>query len=944
MLIVQRCHRIGQTKDVRIYRLVTSRSFEQEMFDRASKKLGLEQAVLGTFGHDEDDDKPTNKEMEQLLKKGAYALLGDDNDEIVKQFCADDIESILATRTRTRVVEGTKTASWLNKQGMVVNKSKFTSDTKSANLDMDDPLFWQKVMPDFVTPSIMSRQLQDLSDEIFGIKRKRGRGRWRDKLNDEKKDAEAPSMPVVNAAENASANEVKASDDHGNGDTNGDDKVQADASADDVDPEHAESELPRDEAPALGNDEEPDGAEPDGAEPEDDEDDDDEDDNKPKPKFQLTRTHQRKIAKFISDLKSMMEGLLDEAEDDNLLNEEKATTQKLLLNVSVKEKIFNEEQRRFAKTMLKRLEGDRRRRCRTADQTESFSPGRRNKRGQEGSEIREELRIVRRKIKKRRKKGGEESEHRRERKNGSEAGIGDDGYKMHSDDEDEWSDVADDLYGQSIKKKATITTKEARRRRQWAGDDDAATAAGRAWPALPRTEVAKVLGTLLDQVMKHDDAKGGIFSVPVPRDEFPEYYEQIKNPMDYGTMKKKLENGEYRSAQGMQKDFILVMQNCLKFNAADSEIVQEARQQALMRPNLLRAAALKHNLFLSEDGSVLFIDDDNKGNEDTDAPTKKRGRPKKKSREEDETTVLKKQKKTKGHKRARDEDNQMDLGVEEDDVPLTSMKKKKPRIKISLKFRDGIQRKKPKLTSDDNHNSEDMVVDKAKDADDVETTLVASKKNARKSSIVRKEEELPKRRGRKRSAKQGDSVESDRDEDDGNGVNVSSPRSDGDGASAIDSEYMDVALLKKEREALDDKSFEAARGLFTKRGAWILPSPLSPEKFSDIALLVLKKIEKIDRYSVFAEPVSDSDAPGYSEIVSNPIDLSTIRSKIENAGYGACKGAARKLYADLLLMFDNCRLYNDDDGEVTEEAARIFAVVPEIYGGACATILKKQKK
>merc|ERR1712083_649177 len=54
-----RCHRIGQTKDVRIYRLVTSRTFEQEMFDRASKKLGLEQAVLGTFDKDNDDGKPT---------------------------------------------------------------------------------------------------------------------------------------------------------------------------------------------------------------------------------------------------------------------------------------------------------------------------------------------------------------------------------------------------------------------------------------------------------------------------------------------------------------------------------------------------------------------------------------------------------------------------------------------------------------------------------------------------------------------------------------------------------------------------------------------------------------------------------------------------------------------------------------------------------------------
>lgn len=130
------------------------------MFDRASKKLGLEQAILGTFGQDNEDDKPTSKEMEQLLKRGAYALLEDENDEIGKEFVADDIESILEKRTRTRVVEGAKTASWLNKKGMNVTKSKFSSEAESAGIDVDDPDFWKKVMPDFVTPEMWVMLLQ----------------------------------------------------------------------------------------------------------------------------------------------------------------------------------------------------------------------------------------------------------------------------------------------------------------------------------------------------------------------------------------------------------------------------------------------------------------------------------------------------------------------------------------------------------------------------------------------------------------------------------------------------------------------------------------------------------------------------------------------------------------------------------------------------------------
>jgi SNF2 family DNA or RNA helicase len=41
-----RCHRIGQTKMVKIYRLVTKNTYEREMFDRAGLKLGLDKAVL----------------------------------------------------------------------------------------------------------------------------------------------------------------------------------------------------------------------------------------------------------------------------------------------------------------------------------------------------------------------------------------------------------------------------------------------------------------------------------------------------------------------------------------------------------------------------------------------------------------------------------------------------------------------------------------------------------------------------------------------------------------------------------------------------------------------------------------------------------------------------------------------------------------------------------
>jgi len=334
-----------------------------------------------------------------------------------------------------------------------------------------------------------------------------------------------------------------------------------------------------------------------------------------------------------------------------------------------------------------------------------------------------------------------------------------------------------------------------------------------------------------------------------------------------------------------------------------------------MRPSQLRAAAMANDLFLAEDGSVLQIVDEKKGN---DAPVKKRKRRTKEEIRRDEAIAAaekEKKKNEKEKKKAKDEDA-IDLGVEDDDVPLTSMKKKKPRIKINLREAADRHKKIP---------AEDEELNGAMGDDNVDQKKPPStrKKRGRKSGVGtedKKAELSPKKIVRRRGAKQNTT-------------------------KSYDAEYLDVALLKKERENLGgDLSFDASRMLFTSRGAWVLPKPLTPDKFRDIAIAIFKKVEKIDRYSVFAEPVSDSDAPDYSDIVKNPMDLETMNSKVEKGLYGEGTEGASKLYSDFLLMFDNCRLYNEDDGEVTDEAARMMALVPEIFGGACAAIFKKQTK
>ena len=72
--------------------------------------------------------------------------------------------------------------------------------------------------------------------------------------------------------------------------------------------------------------------------------------------------------------------------------------------------------------------------------------------------------------------------------------------------------------------------------------------------------------------------------------------------------------------------------------------------------------------------------------------------------------------------------------------------------------------------------------------------------------------------------------------------------------------------------------------------------------------------------------------------------MADMKKKIEEGKYGEGSEAAAKFYEDFLLMFENCRLYNDDEGEVIEEAVRLLQLVPETYAASCSSVHKKQKK
>ncbi len=209
-----RCHRIGQTKEVTTYRLVTRNTYEGEMFARASRKLGLERAVMsgsatgntslfsdaagnmsastGASGGMDDvlASKMTGEELEKLLKQGAYAVLGDNTEEESARYFEQDIETLLKTSAREIVhnpeglqsaqQEANRLADAAAAHGETGDASSSSSSTSSSSaskggvsmqsfaaagadtgLNVDDADFWSKLMPGMQSARGLMSRLND---------------------------------------------------------------------------------------------------------------------------------------------------------------------------------------------------------------------------------------------------------------------------------------------------------------------------------------------------------------------------------------------------------------------------------------------------------------------------------------------------------------------------------------------------------------------------------------------------------------------------------------------------------------------------------------------------------------------------------------------------------------------------------------------------------------
>uniref|UniRef100_A0A0N5BA29 histone acetyltransferase n=1 Tax=Strongyloides papillosus TaxID=174720 RepID=A0A0N5BA29_STREA len=89
-----------------------------------------------------------------------------------------------------------------------------------------------------------------------------------------------------------------------------------------------------------------------------------------------------------------------------------------------------------------------------------------------------------------------------------------------------------------------------------------------------------------------------------------------------------------------------------------------------------------------------------------------------------------------------------------------------------------------------------------------------------------------------------------------------------------------------------------------KRLSRLEPPVADFEKKSQAILKELKTHKNI--VWPFENPVSEEEVPGYHSFIDNPIDLSTIKTKLDKNGYSH----EYQFVADIKRMFDNCYRYN----------------------------------
>ncbi|KAI9320048.1 SNF2 family N-terminal domain-containing protein [Dichotomocladium elegans] len=201
---VSRAHRIGQTKSVNVYRFVTKGTMEENIIERAKRKMVLEYCIIkrmDTSGQEvlpqdnslsESPGKPdkvpfNEEEMSAILKFGAQNIF--QSKENTQKLSDMDLDDILARAEHTQTIEN--------------EDSALGSDDFLAQFQISDyggtakDLSWEDIIPDEERRAMEEKKMLEEEIAMYERAAKRKRPTYLENAGDELSETEADSSKVT---------------------------------------------------------------------------------------------------------------------------------------------------------------------------------------------------------------------------------------------------------------------------------------------------------------------------------------------------------------------------------------------------------------------------------------------------------------------------------------------------------------------------------------------------------------------------------------------------------------------------------------------------------------------------------------------------------------------------------------------------------------------------
>merc|ERR1712079_46218 len=170
-------HRIGQRDQVNVYRLVTKSSVEEDIIERAKKKMVLDHLVIQRMdtsgrtvlksGTGSSNSQPFGKdELNSILKFGAEELFKEDEDKENNDEPACDIDEILR-RAETREEEQTEgdddLMSGFKVASFTVDEDSAVASAKSGGIQK----LWDEIIPTNIREELEEEERQKELAELY---------------------------------------------------------------------------------------------------------------------------------------------------------------------------------------------------------------------------------------------------------------------------------------------------------------------------------------------------------------------------------------------------------------------------------------------------------------------------------------------------------------------------------------------------------------------------------------------------------------------------------------------------------------------------------------------------------------------------------------------------------------------------------------------------------